>query len=340
MARIIYSFAGEGMGHAARYLAIAPHLKEMGHQVVAATGGDGLVAVPDALSIPVLRLEGRLEGKVSWPATVKQWMGSVSEATKCGLYYVMRQDCDLLVCDYEPLSAWLSVLAGIPRVSIDNQHFFSRVGLPSGTGWMSYIKGTAIGASAEFGVPLPKRTIIMRPMIDKKRSLGAYIVPPAIRRSIRGQKWKCGDRLLVYSDDPEMVSKVMEANVPADVFTACLKPGQIGEAAICQKNVKDFTKALLNCRGVISNAGTALAGEVMHIGAPLWVRALRYQPEQAANERLLGMNRVKTDNLTVEGIRNFWKWPYNHMPPYTADGSRAAALLIDEAANAILAKRS
>jgi uncharacterized protein (TIGR00661 family) len=184
---------------------------------------------------------------------------------------------DLLINDFEPVSAWAAKRQGIPSISISHQ--------------------------ASFLHPIPRQEesfvdrLITEYFAPTEMQLGVHwyhfghtIVPPFIEDqalNISNDK-----SLLVYLpfEDLEDIETLLAPLAEYDFV--CFHPGikqHNSQANIvwCPPSKDGFHRSLLSCDGVIANAGFELSSECLQYGKRLLLKPLEGQFEQLSNAQTL-----------------------------------------------------
>lgn len=182
-------------------------------------------------------------------------------------------DYDLVLNDFEPISAWAAKLQNIPSISISHQ--------------------------ASFAHPIPKQgdtladKIIMKLFAPCKISLGVHwhhfghsIMPPFIEEEAIDNP--LGGYYLVYLPFEER-EQIADMLLPLSEYRfVCYHP------AVTENSVEDnltwrkpskqsFRDALQHCDGVVANAGFELSSEALKLAKSLLLKPLTGQFEQASN---------------------------------------------------------
>ena len=180
---------------------------------------------------------------------------------------------DVILSDFEPVTAWAGRFRGRPVVSLGHQPAFDHA-VPVAERdlrTMAVMRFFAPGSIrvgmhwAPFGAP------ILPPLIDVDEG-------PAQRR--RG-------KILVYLpfEDPEAVKVLLRPFLAHEFFiygsgSAHRDDGNLRLRPTC---LEGFRRDLADCDGVISNAGFELASECLTLGKRLLVKPQGRQMEQASN---------------------------------------------------------
>jgi uncharacterized protein (TIGR00661 family) len=180
---------------------------------------------------------------------------------------------DLVVTDFEPVTAWAAKLRGVKTVGIGHQYAFNHP-IP------------------RIGDDLLARTV-MKYFAPASIGLGLHwhhfdqpILPPIIETPAEPEIVQSG-KILVYLPFEEIRSvvrlletfKAFQFHVYSTA-TIAHKPDHVH---IRQLSRTGFQDDFRDCAGVICNAGFELASEALQMGKKLLVKPLRAQMEQLSN---------------------------------------------------------
>jgi uncharacterized protein (TIGR00661 family) len=203
---------------------------------------------------------------------------------------------DLVLTDFEPVTAWAAKIAQKRCIGISRQYAFCYdiPKVPSGIGQLlfSYYAPAQIKLGCHWD------------------SFGEPILPPIIENNPFPQAVET-DLILVYlpfENLPELISvlnqlpdarfEVYHPDAPEDKVVANVK--------VFKPARQTFQQSMARCSGVIGNAGFELASEALHMGCPLLVKPLKGQVEQLSNVmnlKLLGLaesiDEVEKDAISL-----------------------------------------
>ena len=283
--KILYGVQGTGNGHITRARVMLPALKAAGCEVDFIFSGRDQDAYFDMEMFGDYQAYKGFsfyshQGSVDWFKTVADAapIRYLSDLKKFNL-----KGYDLVLTDFEPLSAWAAKLQGIPSVGLAHQYALCYP-----------IPGTEKS-------PLLSRAL--KSFAPAKHYLGVHwaaydapIIPPLISMS-HEQETREDDFVLVYLpfEEIEVVVPWLQ-KIPQQQFIFYCKTRE----AIQNKNVllkplsrQNFPKDLNTCSGVICNTGFGLCSEAMVLGKKIYTKALARQIEQYSNGRVLeDLNRA------------------------------------------------
>ncbi len=186
-------------------------------------------------------------------------------------------DYDLVVSDYEPITAYMGVLRGAPTIGISHLYAFSCKSVPTAKG--NLLTNTILKAFAPVRIPLGSHW----------DSFGGPILPPMLTSEVldlkRGSVEE--DLVLVYLnfEDMHQVLELLQ-RFPRHRFRyfARVEEGFTrGNVEVRPISRAAFLEDMARCAGVFCNAGFTLASEALHLGLKLLVKPLLVQVEQESN---------------------------------------------------------
>lgn len=212
----------------------------------------------------------------------------------------MRKDYDLLINDFEPVSAWAAKLSGLPSLSVSHQaaflhqvpkheqglfdkvltHYFAPTQYSLGTHWYHF---------------------------------GHQIIPPFVSQSLHDELKKIPEKahqqVLVYLpfENPKEIEE--QLLTLSDYQFTCYHPGV--KSPSHHRNItwkvpttNGFKDDLVKSTGVIANCGFELSTECLSLGKALLVKPLKGQFEQLSNAHTLEqlglcrvMHSIDTDDI-------------------------------------------
>lgn len=311
--RILYGVQGTGHGHLVRSAAMVAGLRSRGHEVHCLLTGRSSAAFAD----PEIRashtlLEGftgqAAGGRVRLLQTIRQlrvvrFLRDVRSFDASGF--------DLVLTDYEPVSAWIARRCRRPSIGVGHLYaFHRRLRLPGRTGparWMLRMFAP---------VYTPVRTAVG---LHWHRFGGANL-PPTISPDLvaaarAGRPPDTDERFLVYlpAESEESITALL-GRLPHRRFVAYRpvpEPVERGNVSIRPYDRAAFLADLVACSGVITNAGFSLISEALHLGRRLLVQPIGRHPEQFLNGRALvalGLGTV-VERLTVNAVESWIDTP-------------------------------
>jgi uncharacterized protein (TIGR00661 family) len=182
---------------------------------------------------------------------------------------------DLIVNDFEPVSAWACRLQKIPSVSLSHQCSFVSPDTPRPDKWnyaellFKYYSPTTHHIGFHF---------------DRYAD---FIHTPVIRSEIRQLETGTKDHYTVYLpayDDKLLASHLKKVDVEWHVFSKRQKaPYRDGNVQIMPVNNREFNNSLANCRGLLTGGGFEGPAEALYLGKKVMMIPMKGQYEQQCN---------------------------------------------------------
>lgn len=232
---------------------------------------------------------------------------------------------DLIISDFEPITAWAAKLAGKKVIGISHQNaFLHDIPKYRNNPFMGWFIRTFAPVSLavdlhwhHFNQP------ILPPLIEPVKCTsdptpGFYLV------------------YLPYTDIDTIISLLYRfKDCRFNVYHGVEQPHYAGNVQILPFSRSGFQQDLHRCEGVMCHAGFALASEAIQLGKKLLVQPVQGQVEQQSNAlalRQLGLGMVTTE--WTEGVIDTWRsLPQPRARAYPDVARALAAWLKDGATN-------
>ncbi len=301
--RILYGVQATGNGHITRARAMAPALASAGIEVDYLFSGREPEKLFDMEDFGDFRCHAGLtfaiaSGRIRYLETLKRNLGSGI------LHDVLALDLapyDLVLTDFEPITAWAARLRKRPSVAIGHQYALLHDVPKAGNDLLAkaVIRWFApadiqIGLHWDrFGGP------ILPPLIE----------PPALPAT-SGE-----GRILVYLpfEDTDEVVGLLGGFVDHrfQVYCSIGRPTDLGHIVLEPFSRHRFQSDLARADGVISNAGFELASEALQYGKKILVKPIEGQMEQWSNAAALTRLKMgrRMDSLDRNAIASWLEAP-------------------------------
>jgi uncharacterized protein (TIGR00661 family) len=296
--KILIAIQKTGNGHLARAQEVIPIIQKYAEVEILTSGTQGQIEIPFEVSYNKkgLSLFYNKNGGVSIFRTF--WNNSFIRFIFDVLTFNTKQ-YDLIINDFEPITAWSSLLFGGNCISLSHQ---AALWYPE--------------------TPKPPKTNIIANAVIRYyapanqyygfhfKSYNKRIFPSVIRKKIKNLEPKNGKHYVIYLPgySNELITNVLnDFNEKWVVFSPRAHEKQtIGNCKIYAINEKQFFKSLATCKGVICGAGFELPSEVLYLKKKLLVIPLKNQLEQHYNaQALLQLGVTVSPELNKETIQNF-----------------------------------
>ena len=295
--KIFYGVQATGNGHISRARAMHPALEKQGFNVDYLFSGRAQEQLFDMSIFGQFACKSGLTfvtdaGKIKPIATVTN--------NKIGqLFHDIRSldlsSYDLVISDFDPISAWAARRQKIPCICIGHQYAFLHNIPKKGNNFftqllMKYFAPATISLGLHWHhfdqtilPPILDMNDIEEPIIDNK--ILVYLSFEKVTDIIELLKPFTEYQFFIYADIEEQ-----EHN---------------GNIHLHPLSRDSFKRDLANCNGVITNAGFELASEAIHLGKKILVKPLLGQMEQLSNalalEQLaLGLSMKTLDSNIVD----------------------------------------
>lgn len=287
--RILYGVQGTGNGHLTRAREMAKAFAELTHvEVQFLISGRARQALFGVEPLGAFQWREGLSfatrnGKVSMVDTISHnpWWRFWQDVHELDL-----SPYDLVVTDFEPVTAWAAKRQGVPCIGLGRQYAFTKAhpDLPSTPLQRAMIKQfapcqLAIGTHWE-----PLNTKTLPPIIEPVSSLSTvqqelYLI------------------YLPFEPVESVIELVAELKLLAPTYRfSVFHPQAVAlktaNASFHQPCRASFQKAFSESAGVISNAGFGTSSEALAAGKKLLVKPLKGQFEQYANAQCLARTKL------------------------------------------------
>lgn len=299
--KILYGIQGTGNGHLTRARILARHFSESDIEVTYLVSGrdaDKFFAMEifgDYLHRRGLTFHSE-NGAISYSKTAykNNPLQFISEVLSLDV-----KGYDLIITDFEPVSAWAGRIHSVPVLGIGHQYAF------------------------EFAIPMAGENLlaktVMRYFAPAKFSLGLHwhhfnspILPPVIdidisRQAAGGKKMK----ILVYLafEDQTLIQQLL-AQFPHYqfiIYAPQYSEKERGNLSLRGISLAGFKRDLQCADAVICNSGFELISECLQLGLPVLVKPVHKQMEQLSNSQALAtLNYATTCQTLSFTVINQW----------------------------------
>ncbi|MGB3152278.1 MAG: glycosyltransferase family protein [Maribacter sp.] len=279
--KVLYAIQGTGNGHLSRARDVIPVLQKHGIELdILVSGTQADIQIPHPIKYQ-LKGWSFIFGKKGGVDVWKTYLRTNSARLQKEIKSVPVGDYDLIINDFEPVSAWACKLKHKPCISFSHQ-----------------------AAVLSEKAPKPKKNdplgrLILRKYAPSTKQFGLHfkeygenIYTPIIRQEIRNTTRTKGIHYTVYlpsySDDKILNFLSRIKSVEWEVFSKHTDTNFFWQnIAIRKINNEAFIKSLANSRGVLCGAGFESPAEALHMGKKLMVIPMKGQYEQQCNAAAL-----------------------------------------------------
>ena len=300
--KILYGIQLTGNGHITRSIKIITALKSAGFDVdIITSGSNSQLKLPFEIKkqFQGLSFFYNKKGGIDWIKTLlslklKQFLSDLK-------YDVSSYD--LIISDFEPVSAWSARKFNKKSLGIGNQYSFRSKKTPR-----PFFKDIFSELFIKFFAPCKEHIGINYEKYDK------FITLPIINDDFLNKKVTDKKFYLIYL--PSMSSKFISDQINTygtgnwKVYSPdVLKDVTDGIVKLKKLDKEKFSKDLLNCSGVITASGFSTTSEALVLGKKLWSIPIKGQYEQLCNAKALKKMGILTDDLNSDKL---FEWIYKY----------------------------
>jgi uncharacterized protein (TIGR00661 family) len=310
--KVLYAFQGTGNGHIARAQQIIPILKKhatvdtliSGHQSQLC-GDFDIDFQHRGISLLYNKTGGLSYKKIIAENDFKKTVKLIRE--------IDLQHYDLIINDYEPITAWASKIRGFNMIEMSHQ------------------------AALSFAeTPKPKRkeifgNLFLKHYAPSKIKIGFHfenyhsqIKKPVIREKIRNLNPERNGFYIVYLpsfSDENIIKLLSQVDVQWKVFSKYTKTNyRINNIEIFPVGESVFLSSFELCEGILCNAGFEGPAEALFLNKKLFVIPIHRQYEQECNAFALQQMGIPTSKkLDIVEIQKWVNSEQNHQVFYPND---------------------
>lgn len=318
--KILYGVQGTGNGHISRARKMAAHLRARGADVTYLISGRERERLFD------MECFGDYEHRTG--LTMVQENGAVLFAPTLLRSHPLQfirdvraldvAPYDLIISDFEPVTAWAAKLSNKICMGIGHQYAFSATIPRRGDNFASDM---VMKYFAPVNIPIGLHW----------HHFDTDILPPIIDTQLQSKRNQ-DSHILVYLpfEDQSTVTQLLHrfGDLRFAQYSPDLSDGESGNVSLRRTNLHGFRDDLCRAEAVICNAGFELVSECLHIGIPALVKPVMGQMEQLSNAHALqqlGWGSA-TDTIDFETLR---AWLYGERRIVPVQYPDVAAALTD-----------
>lgn len=322
MARIFYSMAGEGRGHATRVRAIVEQLRQ-DHQLYLFAPHHAFQILSDVYgNDPEVHLE-QIPGLLcSYRGAKLDYLKTFSQ----GIPYYLKQlpdlvarlqqrigeyQPDLAITDFEPALPRAAKKCDLPFVSFDHQHFLTVNDLSS-LPLKLKPKTWFMGAFVRLFYTGQQKTIVSSfyspPLKSNSNAVQTGVM---LRPEIAGAHPEEGEHLLVYLRrfaQPNLLEALGECGREVRVYGLGGRPSE-GRVHYFEIDERGFIEDLRTCHALVSNAGNQLVGEAFYLRKPVLALPETGNYEQQVNAHFVRASGSgdwsRYERIGIQELREF-----------------------------------
>jgi uncharacterized protein (TIGR00661 family) len=300
--KILYGIQTTGNGHISRSREVIRELKKLGNNVEVLLSGH-----EPAMSMELKEFEPYRKFKGLTFSTHRGKLKFFQTACNLNFFQFYRDiaaldGCshDLVITDFEPISARIARRKSIPSIGVGHQYAFI------------------------YDIPMaganPLNRFVIKNFAPTDYSIGLHwhhfnrpILPPIVPANIGNTHKKIGNKILVYLPFEHLKDILALLKPFCDyqffVYHLLAQSADCGNIHLRPYSRTGFLNDLMECNGVISNAGFELASEALYLGKKILVKPLAGQTEQLSNALAitflkLGMAMTRLNKVSVAQFLN------------------------------------
>ena len=278
--KILYAIQGTGNGHLARATEMVPQLRKIAETDVLISGIQGDIQVPFSVQYRFYGISfifGTRGGVNLWKTLTKlRLIRFLKDIRKFPV-----RDYDIILCDFEPVTAWACRMKGKKCIGISHQNavLHPKAPKPKRSSWIGkLVLRHYAPVTLKYGFHF--------------ESIGETIFTPVIRPSIRKARPLNNGHYTVYlpSYSNEEIESVLLTfpQIQWEVFSKhSKKTYRSGNILFQPVSLEAFSQSFVNCEGILCNAGFETPAEAIYMRKKLCVIPMKGQYEQQCNAAFL-----------------------------------------------------
>ena len=300
--KILYGINATGNGHISRARIIIAELKKRGHDISCIISGrndDSLYDIEEFK--PFVLKKGftfsKKDGKIKYLQTLFnidliQFVKDIKS---------IDEQFDLVITDFEPVSAYFSRIKNIPALGIGHQY--------------SFYKNIPMTVKMRFTrILFPYIYTPIKNVIPSHFShFNQHILPPFLSKIITNHKLKANskDNVLVYlawEELKKMIALLHQIEKKHFIYYCDIQNEKVVKNVTLKPfSENGFKNDLIENKYLITNAGFQLPAEALFVGKKILCKPLDGQPEQEHNAKILNDLGYATISKTID-INSINNW--------------------------------
>ncbi|MRX48630.1 glycosyltransferase family protein [Pedobacter puniceum] len=300
--KILYAIQGTGNGHISRAKEIVPLLQQYGELDILVSGTQADITLQQEVKYKFHGFSfvfGKKGGVDHW----KSYKVMNLRRFWKDMRSIPLNNYDLIINDFEPLTAWACKLQGKRSISLSHQAAFISDKTPR-----PLKKGLYAEWILKYYAPTTDHIGFHFQAYDD------FIYTPVIRSEIRALNPKNFGHYTVYlpAIDDKILVKYLHLfpKVRWHVFSKHQKtPYQYGNVWVKPITNDEYNKSLENCEGLLTGGGFEGPAEALYLGKKVLLVPMKYQFEQECNAeaaRLMGVPVVHDINKKFVSYLDTW----------------------------------
>jgi uncharacterized protein (TIGR00661 family) len=273
--KILYAIQGTGNGHVSRAREIIPLLEQYGELDLLVSGTQADVKLKQAIKYQMHGFSF-IFGKKGGVNCYQTWRNMNLPKFRKDMKAIPLKEYNLIINDFEPITAWACKMQGLESVSLSHQASFEskNVPRPQTKNWGKHILNHYAPTTHHVGFHFER--------------YDHFINTPVIRSEIRNLPNTNLGHYTVYLpafDDQHLVKLLKQLpQVRWQVFTKHSKLSYTdGNVEVKPVHNEQFNQSLASCEGLLTGGGFEGPAEALFLGKKLLVVPMKNQYEQQCN---------------------------------------------------------
>lgn len=272
--KILYAIQGTGNGHVSRAREIIPHLQRYGDVELLISGTQSDVKLSQALHYQLHGFSfifGKKGGVDHWETWKRMDLGRFVR----DLRSLPLKSYDLIINDFEPVTAWACKVNKLESVGLSHQAAFQsdKVPRPKSFDWAQFVLKYYAPATNYIGLHFDR--------------YDDYIHTPVIRSEIRALEVSNDGHYTVYLPaiaDALIVPLLKKIPVRWEVFSKHSSTIYTdGNVSVSPIDNQSYLRSLASCAGLFTGGGFEGPAEALYLGKKVLLAPMKYQYEQQCN---------------------------------------------------------
>lgn len=273
--KILYAIQGTGNGHLSRAREIIPLLQKHGELDILISGTQADVKLSQTVKY---QLHGFsfVFGRNGGVDHFKTWQSMNLWRFRKDMSALHLKDYQLIINDFEPVTAWACKSQNIASVSLSHQAALKsdKVPRPKSIDWGKLILNHYAPTTHHIGFHF--------------KAYDENIYTPVIRNEVRALKVSNAGHYTVYLPavaDVHLVKLLQQIpEVSWQVFSKHTRHSYVSaNVSVRPIHNEDFMESLASCAGLFTGGGFESPSEAMFLGKKLLIAPMKYQYEQQCN---------------------------------------------------------
>ncbi len=322
MAKIFYSLAGEGLGHATRVKTIVEDLVK-DHEITIFAPEQAYALLEPVYrkspvhieKIPGLVFQYNQKRKLDYTKTILSSLRYLHQLPRLVHYLstkIRREKPDLIITDFEPALPRAAQQCSVPYISFDHQNFLRHYNL-SGLSAKMRFKAWFLALPIPWFYNRQHLAIISSfyfpPLVPSR--LSVHQIGVLLQKEIASARPTQGGYLLAYFRRyvPEHVLAALRSlEMPVKIYGLGKQPAS-ANLSFCAIDSQSFIQDLIHCNALISTAGNQLVGEAIYLQKPVLAMPEDGNFEQQINGYFLEQSKagitVQMNDFSEGILQNF-----------------------------------